>query len=84
MTISVYDKVENCGKRRKCWIPAFSPFPSVFYSMTDRSKSLLSSANGFNLVASKLMSFGKELFQSISRSQTLSGANIRIFLIHWV
>ena len=19
-----------CGKRRKCWIPAFSPFPTIF------------------------------------------------------
>ena len=21
---------KNCGKRRKCWLPAFSPFPTVF------------------------------------------------------
>ena len=21
---------EHCGKRRKCWLPAFSPFPTMF------------------------------------------------------
>ena len=23
-------RVENCGKRIKCWLPAFSPFPTMF------------------------------------------------------
>ena len=28
MIISVIDRVEkNCGKRRKCWLPVFYPFP---------------------------------------------------------
>ena len=27
----VFDSVENmCGKRRKCWLPAFSTFPTLF------------------------------------------------------
>ena len=31
MMIFVFDRVENIGaKRRKCWLPAFSPFPSMF------------------------------------------------------
>ena len=31
MMISLFDRVEKrCGKRRKCWLPAFSPFPTVF------------------------------------------------------
>ena len=31
MMISPYDKSRKlCGKRRKCWLPAFSPFPTVF------------------------------------------------------
>ena len=21
---------KHCGKRRKCWLPAFSPFPTMF------------------------------------------------------
>ena len=21
---------KHCGKRRKCWLPAFSPFPTIF------------------------------------------------------
>ena len=29
--ISVFDRVGNImGKERKCWLPAFSPFPSMF------------------------------------------------------
>ena len=31
MTISLLYRAENTlGKRRKCWEPAFSPFPTVF------------------------------------------------------
>ena len=31
MTISLYNRIENTeGKRRKCCLPAFSPFPTVF------------------------------------------------------
>ena len=22
---------KHCGKRRKCWLPAFSPFPTMFF-----------------------------------------------------
>ena len=29
--ISLFDRVEkHCGKERKCWLPTFSPFPTVF------------------------------------------------------
>ena len=29
--ISVFDRVENIvGKRRKCWLPEFSPFLTMF------------------------------------------------------
>ena len=31
MMIYLRDRVENTGKRRKCWLSAFSPFPTVFY-----------------------------------------------------
>ena len=27
---------KHCGKRRKCWLPAFSPSPAVF-SMQEKS-----------------------------------------------
>ena len=31
MMISLSDRVEkHCGKRRKCWLPAFSPFGTMF------------------------------------------------------
>ena len=30
MVISVFDRVENIvGKRKKCWLTAFSPFPTM-------------------------------------------------------
>ena len=29
--ISFFDRaVKHCGKRRKCWLPAFSSFPTMF------------------------------------------------------
>ena len=31
MMIYVFDRVEkHCGKKRKCWLPAFSPFTTMF------------------------------------------------------
>ena len=57
---------KHCGKRRKCWKPAFSPFPTVF-STLEQSKIIiltmfnLSSANAFTMVTSKSLSFGKGL-----------------------
>ena len=27
-------KRKHCGKRRKCWSPAFSPFPTVFSTLS--------------------------------------------------
>ena len=60
------------GKRRKCWLPAFSHFPhNVFYSIKEKKNHhycifTLSSANPFNLVLSKNLSFGKDLIHSFS------------------
>ena len=31
MGLQLSDSVENTGKWSKCWLPAFSPFPTVFY-----------------------------------------------------
>ena len=30
ITLFLSNKEKNTGKRRKCWLPAFSPFPTVF------------------------------------------------------
>ena len=30
MMISLLERVENTRKKRKCWLPAFSPFRTVF------------------------------------------------------
>ena len=27
---------KRCGKRRKCWLPAFSPFPTMFSKVVYR------------------------------------------------
>ena len=28
--ICIWKSRKHCGKRRKCWLPAFSPFPTMF------------------------------------------------------
>ena len=54
------------GKRRKCWWPSFSPFPTVFSTLPKTSFTfsvifILSAANIFILDQSKSLLFGKEL-----------------------
>ena len=53
------------GKRRKCWLPAFSPF-SLFSSQSNKDIVIpatfkLFSANAFKWTSQKFLSFGKEL-----------------------
>ena len=55
-----------CGKRRKCWSPAFSPFPTKFsiisqiiITISDRFDMLF--ANAFNFDQRKILSSCKEL-----------------------
>ena len=55
-------------KRRKCWLPAFCQFPTVFSNLSKReiiilTTSNLSSANAFNLDQSGILSFDKELYE---------------------
>ena len=55
---------KHCRKRRKCWLPAFSPFPTMFSILSKTwiiilATMNLSSANAFNLVKAKILSFGK-------------------------
>ena len=57
---------KHCGKRRKCWLPAFSPFPTMFSTVPKTNfnfsvRIILSSAYAFNLDQSKILSFGKKL-----------------------
>ena len=57
---------KHCRKRRKCWWPAFSPFPTMFSTLPKRNFNfsvafILLSARSFNLDQSKNLSFGKEL-----------------------
>ena len=51
------------GKRRKCWLPAFSPFPTMFsYLLKTEIKIyvtfILSSRNAFNWDKVKFLSSG--------------------------
>ena len=66
-TIPTFKKpFKNFWKRRKCWLPAFSPLPTVF-STISKTKIIISntlillSANTSNLDQSKILSFGKKL-----------------------
>ena len=52
---------KHCGKRRKCWQPAFSPFHTMFSTHPEKNfcfkvALILSSANAFNLDKSKILS----------------------------
>ena len=53
---------KHCGKRRKCWLPAFSPFPTMFSFLSKTElisiEFVLLSANAFNLDKSKILLFG--------------------------
>ena len=51
---------KHCGKRRKYWQPAFSPFPTVFSALSRReivilTTPILSSANASNLDQAKIL-----------------------------
>ena len=55
---------KQCYKSRKCFLPTFSLFPTLFYTFSKtnlefRDDFILSSANAFNLGKSKILSFGK-------------------------
>ena len=54
---------KHCGKMRKCWLPASSPFPTMFSvhrkkKFSFRVTFILLSANVFNLDQSEISSFG--------------------------
>ena len=57
---------KHYGKRRKCWLPAFSPF-LIMFSISPKTNVnfsatfIMSSANALNLDRSKNLSSGKEL-----------------------
>ena len=57
---------KHFGKRRKCWLPAFSPFPKMISILSETnfiltSHIFFSCAKALNLDQSKILSFGKEL-----------------------
>ena len=48
------ENIENSGKTRKCWLPAFSPFPTIIFTLAQTNFNfsvtfILSSPNAFNL-----------------------------------
>ena len=68
MRISLFDKSrKHCGKRRKCWLPVFSPFPSVFHSL------LLSPTTRRQILdSSKLKEFADDDFKFDENGRKLS------------
>ena len=56
---------KHCGKRRKCWEPVFSPFPTMFSNISKSNfifwfTFILSFANDFNLDQTSILLSGKE------------------------
>ena len=73
-TIPTFNDLENeafwkcCGKRRKCWLPAFSPFPTIFSTIPKTNFKvafILLSASSSNSDRSKLLLFGNYYVQVI-------------------
>ena len=66
---------------RKCWYPAFSPFPTKFSTLPNPNFNfsftfILSSAKAFNLDKSKILFFGKALILLfISQTDSINSAS---------
>ena len=74
---------KHCGKRRKCWSPAFSPFPTMFSTLPKTNFNfsftfVLSSANTFNLEQPKKIPFGEDLKHFIVFAQPCHPITIHI------
>ena len=57
---------ENRWRTRKCWLPVFSPFPTIISTLAKKNFNfsvtfILSSPIAFNLEKNKNLSLGKEL-----------------------
>ena len=61
---------KHCGKRRKCWLPAFSPFPTVF-SKGFLLKIFKSGLCGKGLSISQMMNFEIFEIERVCRRQFL-------------
>ena len=70
-TMPTFNNHENeafkklCRKMGKCWLPEFSPFPTMLYTLPTTKFNflvtfILSSANASDLDQSEMLSFGKE------------------------
>ena len=57
---------KHSGKTRKCWLPAFAPFPTIISTLAQTNfnfsvKFILSSPNAFNFDKFKNLSLGQKL-----------------------
>ena len=55
---------KHCGKRRKCWWPAFSPFSTMFFYHFKDKNHILSNSIALNFDKSNILSIGKEFWKS--------------------
>ena len=72
------------GKYRKCWLPAFSPFLTMFSTLPSKIFTfwaifIVLYANAFNLDKSKILLFGKEL----TLSQISPGFYVSAVQVFW-
>ena len=73
------------GKRSKCWLPAFSPFPTIFSILPKSHFNLLftfilSPANAFDLDQSSILSFSIELIvNSLTNDKIVDWLQFKIF-----
>ena len=70
---------KHCGRRRKCWLLAFSPFPTMFCTLSNTNFNfwvtiVWSSTTSLYFYQSKILLFGKEL-------RTLRKMNLKTWLV---
>ena len=62
------ENIDNCGERRKSWLPAFSPFPSIFMTVNkDRDRYF----NYIELLACKSMGESNTVVSAYTRYRHL-------------
>ena len=81
---------KHCGKSRKCWLAAFSPFPTMFSAQWKTNLVFLvtfrlSSANIFDLDKAKILLFDEALGKSREihkKKKYLTGSSFYTFFIY--
>ena len=87
MMTSVSDSVENIvGKGKKCWLPAFSPFPTMFsrafFFRVVKTQDCVVKSEFFSTQSRLLITLRKKLFENNEGKRVNPGTSIFSFSNH--